>query len=105
MALVVDLVIYFNFRQAQGNATSNSAEALTDQGRDSLRQMTAQEADFADRQLSQAASLGQVAANYLLAMQDADGQVPWDVTHLATAPAGQRYDANSDRRTAPRFYD
>ncbi|MCA9875746.1 MAG: hypothetical protein KC441_18875 [Anaerolineales bacterium] len=73
MALVVDLVIYFNFRQAQGNATSNSAEALTDQGRDSRRQMTAQEADFADRQLSQAASLGQVAANYLLAMQDADG--------------------------------
>ncbi len=99
MALVVDLVIYFGFRQAEGNATSSSAAALTDQGRDALRQMTEQEATFADRQLAEAASLGQVSADYLLAMQDADGRVPWDVNQLATASAGQRYDANPDRQT------
>lgn len=99
MALVVDLVIYFGFRQTQSNATSSSAAALTDQGRDALRQMTEQEATFADRQLAQAAALGQVAADYLLAMQEVGGQVPWDISRLATAPAGQRYDADPDRRT------
>ncbi|MGD8856755.1 MAG: hypothetical protein PVG33_10535, partial [Chloroflexota bacterium] len=79
MAAVVDLVIYFGFRQARDNANSSSAEALTDQGRDALRQMTEQEATFADRQLAQAAALGQVAADYLKTMQAAGGKVPWDM--------------------------
>lgn len=99
MAAVVNLVIYFGFRQAQGNATSSSAEALTDQGRDALRQMTEQEAAFADRQLEQAAALGQVAAEYLLAMQDTGGQVPWNMNQLTTGAGGQQYDASPDRRT------
>lgn len=99
MATVVDLVIYFGFSQTQDNATSSSAEALTDQGGDALRQMTEQEAAFADRQLAQAAALGQVAADYLLAMQDVGGQVPWDMNRLATSPAGQRYDEDPERRT------
>lgn len=99
MALVVNLIIYFGFRQAQDNATSISAEALTDQGRDALRQMTEQEAAFADRQLARTAALGQVAVNYLLAMQDSDGRAPWDMNRLTTAPGGQRYDADPDRKT------
>lgn len=99
MALVVNLIIYYGFRQAQDNATSISAEALTDQGRDALRQMTEQEAAFADRQLARTAALGQVAVNYLLAMQDSDGRAPWDMNRLTTAPGGQRYDADPDRKT------
>lgn len=99
MALVVNLIIYFGFRQAQDNATSISVEALTDQGRDALRQMTEQEAAFADRQLARTAALGQVAVNYLLAMQDSDGRAPWDMNRLTTAPGGQRYDADPDRKT------
>ena len=99
MAAVVDLVIYFGFRQAQDNATSSSAAALTDQGRDALLQMTEQEATFADRQLGQAAALGQVAANYLLAMQSSGGQVPWDSNQMSTASGGQRFDANPGRQT------
>jgi nitrate/nitrite-specific signal transduction histidine kinase len=99
MAAVVDLVIYFGFRQARDNANSSSAEALTDQGRDALRQMTEQEATFADRQLAQAAALGQVAADYLKTMQAAGGKVPWDMRSLTIAPGGQRYDASTNRRT------
>ncbi len=99
MATVVDLVVYLGFRRAQNNATSRSAEALTDQGRDALRQLTEQEAVFADRQLQQAAALGQVAVDYLSAMQAAGGMVPWDPARLAVASGGQRYDASPARRT------
>ena len=99
MAAVVDLVIYFGFRQAQNNATSSSAAALTEQGRDALSKMTEQEANFADRQLAQAAALGQVASDYLLSMQKSGGQVPWDSKRMSTASGGQRFDANPDRQT------
>lgn len=99
LASVVAAVVYLGFRQTQQNAAARSVAGLAEQGRDSLHLLTEQEATFTDRQLRQAAALGRVAALYLVSMQDAGGEVPWDVNRLATAPNGQRYDSAPQRRT------
>ncbi len=85
-------------RQTEQRAVQRSAEGLRAQGSGALLQLAAREAQLANAQLLQAASLSAIAAEYMAAASPAEGvissggKVAWMVN-----TAGSRYDANPAR--------
>jgi hypothetical protein len=99
VAAATAAVVMFGFQQTERNALQRSMEGLQRQGGESLRYLAQREAQTSDAQLEQAAALGRVAAEYMVAMSSLGAYVPWDFTSLAVGPGGQQYDPDPLRRS------
>lgn len=93
-------LVTFGFRQTQHNASQRSIQALEDQGRAALLQITQRQATINNTQLQKAVEMADTAVDYMVTMERVGGQVPWDADALQRGPQGQLFDANPARRTA-----
>ncbi len=92
-------VITAGFRQTQSTATERSVQALQDQGRETLLQVTRREAQISAMQLNQALSLGRAAADFLASAYNDPHLDNVRLGMLAHTDDGGIYDPNPDRRT------
>lgn len=108
LAAVTSVLVWRGFDKAKTAAVQRSAESLQSQSRDTLVQLTEQEAQLYNLELQQAARVTEIAADFLIRMHESGISVDWsakpDVVHrssqLTLSEDGLLYyDANPRRRT------
>ncbi|ABU60253.1 histidine kinase [Roseiflexus castenholzii] len=108
LALVTGALVWRGFHQAEQAAAQRSADSLQTQSRNTLIQLTAQEAQLYDLELQQAARATKIAADFM-AQARASGKTPdasaapnvvYQAAQLTLSDNGLLYyDANPKRRT------
>ncbi|MBI3175282.1 MAG: HAMP domain-containing protein [Chloroflexi bacterium] len=108
LAVVTSLLVARGFDQAKQAAVQRSADSLQTQSRDTLIQLTAQEAQLYDLELQQAARVTKVAADFMAQAHASGTAVDWSAVPNVVYQSSQLtlsdngllyYDANPKRRT------
>ena len=108
LAVVTSLLVARGFNQAEQAAVQRSADSLQTQSRNTLIQLTAQEAQLYDLELQQAARVTKIAADFMVQAHASSKTVDWSAVPDVVYQSSQLtlsengllyYDANPNRRT------
>ncbi len=108
LAVVTSLLVARGFNQAEQAAVQRSADSLETQSRETLIQLTEQEAQLYDLELKQAARVTKIAADFMVQAHASSKTVDWSVVPDVVYQSSQLtlsengllyYDANPNRRT------
>ncbi len=108
LAVVTSALVSRGFNQAERAAVQRSADSLQTQSRDTLVQLTAQEAQLYNLELQQAARVTKIAADFMAQGHASGKTVDWSAAPNVVYQASQLtlsengllyFDANPNRRT------